>query len=182
MLAFTPHERHYVNGGYTMPTIRPELPSDIPAIAEVLSSAFPSPDETELVKALRHNGHLAVSLVAEEDGNVVGYIACSPVSVNGKSGGLGLAPVAVVPEQQSLGIGCLLVEESLAAAKAADADYVVVLGHSHYYPRFGFQAAKPLGYDNEYAADESFMIIELKPGRLPPKGMIKYGPEFAPWS
>ena len=165
-----------------MPTIRPELPSDIPAIAEVLSAAFPSPDETELVKSLRHQGHLAVSLVAEEEGIVVGHIALSPVTVNGKSGGLGLAPLAVIPDQQSLGIGCMLVKEGLAAAKDAGADYVVVLGHSHYYPRFGFQAAKPLGYDNEYAADESFMILELKPGGLPAKGTIKYGPEFGAWS
>jgi putative acetyltransferase len=165
-----------------MPTIRPELPSDIPAIHEVLTTAFPSPDESEVVKLLRHNGKLKISLVAEEDGVVVGHIAFSPVTVDGKSGGLGLAPVAVAPEHQSLGIGCKLVEEGLEAAKAAGAGYVVVLGHSHYYPRFGFKAAKPLGYSNEYDADESFMILELKPGGLPPRGLVKYGPEFGAWS
>ena len=165
-----------------MPTIRPELPSDIPAIAEVLSAAFPSPEEAEVVKALRHHGHLPISLVAEEDGVVVGHIAFSPVTVEGKAGGLGLAPVAVVPEHQSMGIGCKLVEEGLAAAKATGAGYVVVLGHAHYYPRFGFTASKPLGYDNEYDADESFMIMELKPGGLPARGLIKYGPEFGAWS
>ena len=165
-----------------MPIIRPELPSDIPAIAEVLSAAFPSPEETEVVKALRHHGHLPISLVAEENGVIVGHIAFSPVTVEGKAGGLGLAPVAVIPEHQNLGIGCKLVEEGIAAAKATGAGYVVVLGHSHYYPRFGFTAAKPLGYDNEYDADESFMIMELKPGGLPPKGLVKYGAEFGAWS
>lgn len=165
-----------------MPTIRPELPMDIPAIAEVLSHSFPTAEEAELVKTLRKNGHLAISLVAEDQGMVVGYIGFSPVTVEGKSGGLGLAPVAVVPDFQSLGIGSMLVEEGLNFAKNTGADYAVVLGHSHYYPRFGFQAAKPLGYDNEYDADESFMIMELKQGGLPPQGMIKYGSEFNAWS
>ena len=165
-----------------MPTIRPELPSDIPAIHEVLCSAFPSQEESELVRSLRHNGHLSLSLVAEEDGSVIGYIGFSPVSVNGNSNGLGLAPVAVLPEHQSLGVGSQLVKEGLEQARHIGANYVVVLGHSHYYPRFGFVAAQPLGYRDEYDANDSFMIIELVPHGLPPKGLIKYGPEFAAWS
>ncbi len=165
-----------------MPTFRPELPMDIPAIAEVLTNSFPTAEEAELVKALRHNGHLAISLVVEEQGMIIGYIGFSPVTVDGIVGGLGLAPVAVVPDFQSMGIGSMLVEEGLTLAKATGAGYVVVLGHSHYYPRFGFQAAKPLGYSNEYDADESFMILELKPGGLPQKGLVKYGAEFGAWS
>lgn len=165
-----------------MPTIRPELPADIPAIHTVLTTAFPTQEEAELVKTLRHNGKLNISLVAEEDGIVVGHIAFSPVTVNGQPGGLGLAPVAVVPEFQSLGIGSQLVRDGLAAAKDQSADYAVVLGHSHYYPQFGFKVAKPLGIDNEFDADESFMIIELKPGKLPKNGLVKYGPEFGAWS
>lgn len=165
-----------------MPTIRTEMPSDIPAIENVLTSAFPTKEEAELVKSLRHNGRLSVSLVAEEDGMVVGYIAFSPVTANGKPGGLGLAPVAVNPEYQSLGIGTQLVRDGLDKAKECGTDYVVVLGHSHYYPRFGFQVAKALGFENEYDADESFMIVELKPGKLPSGGLVKYCPEFAAWS
>lgn len=165
-----------------MPTIRPELPSDIPAIHEVLCSAFPSQEESELVRSLRHNGHLSLSLVAEEDGSVIGYIGFSPVSVNGNTNGFGLAPVAVLPEHQSLGVGSQLVKEGLEQARHIGANYVVVLGHSHYYPRFGFVAAQPLGYRDEYDANDSFMIIELVPHGLPPKGLIKYGPEFAAWS
>jgi putative acetyltransferase len=165
-----------------MPTFRHELPMDIPAIAEVLATSFPTAEEAEVVKALRHNGHLAISLVAEEQGMIIGHIAFSPVTVDGKVGGLGLAPVAVVPDYQNLGIGSMLVEEGLKSAKASGAGYVVVLGHSHYYPRFGFKPAKPLGYTNEYDADESFMILELKPGGLPSKGLVKYGSEFGAWS
>ena len=162
-----------------MPIIRPELPSDIPAINHVLASAFPTQEEQELVKTLRKNGNLKISLVAEEEGKVVGYIAFSPVTTNGKPGGLGLAPVAVVPELQSMGIGAKLVKEGLAAAKEKGANYAVVLGHSHYYPQFGFKTAKPLGFENEFNAEESFMVIELKPGKLPSGGVVKYGSEFS---
>lgn len=162
-----------------MPTVRRELPSDIPAINDVLTAAFPTQEEKELVKSLRHNGHLTISLVAEEDGVIVGCIAFSPVTTNGKPGGLGLAPVAVVPEHQSMGVGANLVRAGIAAAKEQGAGYVVVLGHSHYYPQFGFRTAKTLGFDNEFKAEESFMILDLKQGKFPSGGMVKYGSEFS---
>ena len=165
-----------------MPKIRPEQPSDIIAINEVLTAAFPTKEEADLVKALRHNGHLTISLVADEEGVIVGHIAFSPVTTSGKPGGLGLAPIGVVPEHQSLGIGAKLVSTGLAAAKEKGADYVVVLGHSHYYPQFEFKTAGPLGFQNEFGAEESFMIKELKPGKLPSGGLVKYGSEFGAWS
>lgn len=165
-----------------MPIVRPEQPSDLQAIQHVLVSAFPTSEEAELVKKLRREGHLTISLVAEEEGEVIGYIAFSPVSVEGHTGGLGLGPVAVLPDHQSLGVGCELVQTGIEAAQATGVPYVVVLGHSSYYPRFGFKFAHPLGYDNEYDADESFMILELKAEGLPPRGVVKYGAEFAAWS
>ena len=165
-----------------MPRIRPEQPADIPAIDEVLTAAFPTREEADLVKTLRKRGDLTISLVAEEDGVVIGCIAFSPVTVNGNGGGLGLAPVAVVPDQQSMGYGAALVREGLERARQMNVPYVVVLGHSHYYPQFGFKRAKPLGFTNEYEADDAFMILELQPGKLPNGGLVKYGAEFAAWS
>jgi putative acetyltransferase len=56
----------------------------------------------------------------------------------------------------------------------------VVLGHPEYYPRFGFRRAREVGLDNEYGADEAFMVLELRPGALPAAGgLARYGPEFA---
>lgn len=165
-----------------MSQVRPETPGDVAAILNVLHSAFPTEDEARAVSLLRESGHLSVSLVAEEEGKIVGYIAFSPVTVAGAAGGLGLAPVSVMPQYQNKGIGGELVEAGLCAARQYGAGYVVVLGHSHYYPRFGFQNASALGYRNEYGADESFMIMELEPGALPSPGLVKYGTEFKAWS
>lgn len=165
-----------------MAHIRPDEPGDLAGILHVLHSAFATEDEARTVSLLRESGHLSISLVAEEAGRIIGYIAFSPVTTDGVTGGLGLAPVAVHPVCQNQGIGGELVEAGLAAARQYGAGYVVVLGHAHYYPRFGFQSACNLGYHNEFNAEESFMIMELEPGALPKAGTIKYGPEFARWS
>lgn len=165
-----------------MPRIRPEEPADKAAIHDVLVAAFPTDEEARLVAQLRESGHLKISLVAEDDNQVVGYIGFSPVNGANDAQGLGLAPVAVMPERQSEGIGGALVEAGLAACKDYDAPFVVVLGHSHYYPRFGFKIASALGYQNEYGADESFMILPLRPERLPPPCTIQYGSEFSMWT
>lgn len=160
--------------------IRPEQPGDVAAVYAVHASAFPTDAEARLVDALRAAGRLSVSLVAEDGGRVVGHIAFSPVSVAGAPGGLGLAPLAVIPECQRRGIGGLLVRGGLAVAAQSGARFVVVLGHPEYYPRFGFRRAGEVGLGNEYGADEAFMVLELQPGSLPAgSGLVKYGAEFA---
>ncbi len=162
--------------------IRPEKPADVAAIRAIYALAFPSDDEGRLVEALRAANKLAISLVAEDGGQVVGHIAFSPVSVAGGSVGLGLAPLAVTPSHQRQGIGGRLVREGLLAAVRCGVGFVVVLGHPDYYPRFGFARASAVGLDNEYGADEAFMVLELRPRALPADGgLVKYGAEFAAW-
>jgi len=53
---------------------------------------------------------------------------------------------------------------------------VVVLGHSDYYPRFGFTAAVKFGIGCGYDVPaEAFMALELRPGYLrDASGMVKY--------
>ncbi|MCI0681212.1 MAG: N-acetyltransferase [Gemmataceae bacterium] len=169
-----------------MLSIRPERPDDATAIHAVHAAAFPTDAEARLVGRLRAAGHACVSLVAELDGAVVGHILFSPVSLETPAGlisGLGLAPMAVLPGRQRRGIGSALVRDGLAACRQKPCPFVVVLGHPEFYPRFGFRRASEAGLNNEYGADEAFMVIELEPGALPAgAGLVKYGPEFAEWS
>jgi putative acetyltransferase len=76
------------------------------------------------------------------------------------------------------GIGSRLVRDGLEACKRKGYDAVVVLGHTAYYPRFGFSRATDYGLDNEYEAVDSFMVLELKIGVLQTIGLVKYAPEF----
>jgi putative acetyltransferase len=84
-----------------------------------------------------------------------------------------------LPEFQNTGIGSRLVRDGLDACKRREYDAVVVLGHTHYYPRFGFTRAKDYGLDNEYQALDAFMVLELNQGALKTiRGLVKYAPEF----
>lgn len=165
-------------------TIRAERTEDIPAVRRVNELTFGRQNEAALVDALRAGANPQVSLVAVEDGEVVGHIFFSPVSIESEdadSSAMGLAPMAVVPEYQRQGVGSRLVREGLRACLRVGCDVVVVLGHPEYYPRFGFVPASRKGLRCEYEVpDEAFMVTELKPGALGGRrGLVKYRPEFS---
>jgi putative acetyltransferase len=161
---------------------RLEAPADHAAIRDVLRTAFPDDCEARLVDLLRERQKVLISLVAATDGRVVGNIVFSPIAIEKAPAGfrgVGLAPVAVLPEHQNRGIGSQLIREGLTQCKQHGYDAVVVLGHPNYYPRFGFQIASAHGLTNEYGADEAFMVLELRDGVLGKiRGVVRYTPEF----
>jgi len=162
---------------------RHEQAEDIEPIRRVLLDAFETDVEADLVDRLRTSGALTVSLVAVDGKEVVGHIAFSPVIIESDEGaddGLGLGPMAVVPERQREGIGSRLVEAGLEAVKDVGYDIVVVLGYPAFYTRFGFVPSVEHGIRCEYDAPEgAFMVAELRPGALyGVSGMAKYRPEF----
>lgn len=162
--------------------IRNEDPMDYAAVHRVNKSAFETPAEANLVNVLRKDAHPIVSLVAEENREIVGYIMFSPVSLSDHAGFkiMGLGPMAVVPEQQGKGIGSALVKAGLERCKELGFGAAVVLGHSGYYPRFGFAPSIRFGIGCEYEVpQDAFMVLELQTGYLQgAKGIIKYNAAF----
>ena len=122
-----------------------------------------------------------LSLVAEVDGQLAGHVMFSPLYIDSPSGeviSIQLGPLAVLPELQRQGIGSALVEGGIAACRLLGYDYVFVLGHRTYYPRFGFRPARHRGIIFQDGRD-SFMVLELRPGALEGlSGNVRYGPEF----
>jgi putative acetyltransferase len=163
------------------PSVRPETTADHPAIREVHRRAFDQEEEARLVDALRLGGHVRVSLVAEEEGRVVGHILFSELPITmplGTVEALALAPLAVVPDRQRRGIGSMLVREGLRACAEAGRRIVVVLGHREFYPRFGFSAELARRLMSPYSGP-SFMAVELVPGALGGiAGEVLYPPPF----
>lgn len=165
-------------------SIRAETRADSAAIALVLERVFRGPAEARLVEELRDAGALSLSLVAGAQGSIVGHIAFSPVSLSPEQpaiSGLGLAPMAVLPDFQRKGIGSELIRAGLDACRQSGLDFVVVLGHPEYYPRFGFVPGPPRGIRCVYPVpDEVFMIQELTPGALSgATGLVHYHAAFA---
>lgn len=162
--------------------IRNESDRDLAAVRAVNVAAFPTPAEADLVDALRAQAQPLVSLVAEDQEAVVGHILFSPVTLTGHPDLkiVGLAPMAVAPARQRQGIGSALVRTGLGRCRELGFGAVVVLGHSSYYPSFGFVPAARFGIDCEYEApEEAFMAIELQPGYLRGRsGTIQYHAAF----
>lgn len=155
--------------------IRPETPADLAAIAEVVERAFGRPDEARLVEALRKDGDAAISLLAEDDGRVIGHILFSPMSAPFPA--LGLAPLSVAPDRQAQGVGAALMWAGLEAASGGDWRAVFVLGDPAYYGRFGFRAERAQGFVSPYAGPH-LMALALH-GDLPAStGPIDYAPAF----
>ena len=166
--------------------IRSEQVDDHAAIAEVNREAFGREGEPRLVAALRDAEGFdpALSLVALRESEVVGHILFSPIHIERDGGdvpAVALAPMAVRPEFQRQGIGSALVRAGLKACSRAEYRIVVVLGHSDYYPRFGFTPACEHGVRAPFEVpDEAFMVLNLVDGGLDDvAGVVRYPGPFA---
>jgi putative acetyltransferase len=160
--------------------IRTELPGDEQAISTVITAAFLEAEhsggsEARIVERLREEKALTISLVATENGSIVGHAAFSPVTIDGRSvGWFGLGPVAVLPQRQRGGIGSALIEAGLVKLREQGARGCVVLGDPRYYGRFGFTADPTLrleGVHSEYFQQLSFESPS-------PRGLVNYHSAF----
>ena len=164
----------------TMIEIRDERPADFAAIRDVNRLAFAQDQEANIVDALRANGGSLLSLVATLDGEVVGHIMYSPLTVTAATGAA-LGPMAVLPERQRQGIGSRLVAEGNRRLANTGCPFVVVLGHAGFYPRFGFRPASAFGISCEWnVPDEVFMALMLDDAKRPDiAGIARYRAEFS---
>lgn len=160
---------------------RAETSADIPAVRDIVLTAFETSLEADLVDALRADSSWieGLSLVStDESGRPVGYALLTRCHI-GDTPALCLGPCAVRPEQQNTGAGSAAIRAALAAAKAIGERYVVVLGHPAYYPRFGFTRASTHGIGLTIdVPDEALMALTLDAGHPLPGGIVRYAAPF----
>ena len=163
--------------------IRTAHPEDAAGIRAVNVSAFGTTAEADLVDALCARATPIVSLVADDEGAIVGHILFTPMTLDAERElkVMGLAPMAVATGSQRQGIGTALVQAGLEECWKLGADAIAVLGHAEYYPRFGFAPASKFGLKSQYdVPDDVFMIVEGRRGALAGKhGLLSYHPAFA---
>ncbi|ARM88804.1 GCN5-related N-acetyltransferase protein [Rhizobium sp. CIAT894] len=160
--------------------IRYETPADIDAIHELTSIAFTpmaysSGTEAEIIRKLRVSGDLAISLVAEEDGEILGHVAFSPVAIDGVPGGwFGLGPISVTPARQRQGIGKALIARGLELLKGIDASGCALIGNPDVYRGAGFSSDGQLTYH-----DLDTRLVQRIVLRGPaPSGTLRFAPAF----
>ena len=160
--------------------IRGESHGDEDAISEVTVAAFdslPVSNHTEqfVIKALRAANALALSLVAEVQGRVIGHIAFSALTISdGTRNWYGLGPVSVLPRYQRQGIGKALIQEGLSRLKAMGAQGCCLVGHPGYYTRFGFRNTP--GLVLEGVPPEVFFALSFN-GHIP-RGTVAFHEGF----
>ncbi len=166
--------------------IRREKPGDERAVYTVNFRAFGQDAEPKVVDALRIHCPKGISLVAEQDGSIVGHILFTPAQIEGEketTEGMGLGPMAVLPDHQGKGVGSTLVRSGLEELRKGGTLFVVVVGHPWFYPKFGFEKASRYGVRCEYeeVPDEAFMIMVFDQKKFQGvHGVAKERPEFSP--
>ncbi len=165
-----------------MAEIRPAAAEDAAGIRNVHFAAFPTTVEADLVERLQRDGDGVISIVACEDGAVVGHVLFSRMRVEAegrKVEALGLAPVAVLPDRHRQGIGTELIEAGLRNAAALRTELVFVLGEPEYYGRFGFAARTARPFASPYAGPYFQAKVMAADFELPAVGTAEYAPAFA---
>jgi len=165
--------------------IRPEHKNDISAISMINDMAFGQEAEGNLIVKLRKNKNFIkdLSLVACMGNEIIGHILFSKIVIKNDTEefeSLALAPMAVIPEFQGLGIGSQLINKGLQKAIKLGYESVIVLGHENYYTRFNFTPASQFQISCPFEVpDTNFMAIELKKGNLDKvSGCVVYPKEF----
>ena len=165
--------------------IREETIKDYAAVFSLVKKAFASGEhsdgnEQDLVDALRKSTAYIpqLSLVAESEGKIIGYIMFTRASVADHVV-LALAPLAVLPGFQSHGVGSALVRAGHKAAKKLGYGYSVVLGSETYYPRFGYVPAEMFGIRAPFHVySQNFMAVKLDERAPDVRGVMVYAKEF----
>jgi len=120
-------------------TIRRETPADADAVAALNDTVFGPGRYVRAAYRLREGvaPDLALSVVAEVDGRVVGSVRMTPILIGTHPACL-LGPLVVEPVHQNRGGGKALVAAAVANAREAGHSLVLLVGDEPYYGPLGF--------------------------------------------
>ena len=102
---------------------------------------------------------MLINLVVELSDTIVGNVVVSKVTMEPDIGLFcgGVAPLSVLPEHQSSGIGFKLMKAAIKHSEQMKIDALFLLGDPNYYKRFGCNVSN---LQSDYSA-EHFQELEL---------------------
>ena len=170
--------------------IRKETKRDFPFVKQLNIEAFKTNDHSDgtehlLVERLRNSSAYKneLALVYEDSNKILGYILLTEIQIINKTSnhlGLSLAPVAVLPPHQKTGIGSALIKAAHKIAIDLKYNFIVLIGHEDYYPRFGYELADT--HNIKFPFDvprQNCMVKQLKENAINDiSGVIQYPKEF----
>jgi len=165
--------------------VETETEDDYEQITRLHIAAFNGDAEAKLVEKLRKMPIYVsnLSLVAKYENRIIGHVLLYPIKINNgkeKNNSLALAPISVLPKFQHKGVGGRLIKKGVEEAQKLGFKSIIVVGHSEYYPRFGFKKASKYGISAPFdVPDTAFLAIELeKNGLKNCGGIVEYPREF----
>ena len=144
--------------------IREAQESDLEEVFNLIHSAFGNRAESDLVRQLISDGDVLINLLVESSNIIIGNVVVSKITMEPDLGLFcgGVAPLSVLPDHQSSGVGSKLMTAAINESKKMGMDALFLLGDPNYYKRFGFIVSK---LKNDYSV-EHFQELELTEGCL----------------
>jgi len=139
--------------------IREAKAPDLEAIFNLIHKSFANKAESDLVRQLILDRDLLINLIFESSDTILGNVVVSKITMEPDIGLFcgGIAPLSVLPEYQSSGIGTKLVKAAIKNSEEMQMDALFLLGDPNYYERFGFNVSN---LPSDYRA-EHFQELEL---------------------
>jgi Predicted acetyltransferase len=156
--------------------IRSEKQEDFDAIHAFVQEAFATSSvsdgkEQDFVRQLRRSkGYIpGIALVAENNGQIAGFIMLSQIFFNPEQGepqpALLLAPLCVHAACRGRKFGSMLTRAALNKARTLGHKRVFVVGDPAFYARFGFRAAEEFSIENTNGIPTRYLLaLELAEG------------------
>ena len=139
--------------------IREAQESDLEEVFNLIHSAFGNRAESDLVKQLISDGDVLINLLVESSNIIIGNVVVSKITMEPDLGLFcgGVAPLSVLPDHQSSGVGSKLMTAAINESKKMGMDALFLLGDPNYYKRFGFVVST---FKNDYSI-ENFQELAL---------------------
>lgn len=152
--------------------IRDETPDDFLAIDHVNDLAFGETAQSQIIRELRANNQVLWSRVLILEGTLIGHLLFYPVLIDRDYIAAGLGPISIHPSHQKKGFGGELIRDGLAQCRTGDYGVVFLLGHTSYYPRFGFSSDVGSDYISPWPRP-AFMGLRLR-SDVPQSGALTF--------
>ncbi|MGV8841234.1 MAG: GNAT family N-acetyltransferase [Bauldia sp.] len=146
--------------------IRRETPADAASVAALNDAVFGPGRFARAAYRLREGvaPDLALSVVAELEGRVVGSVRMTPIRIGGRPAHL-LGPLVVEPAHQKRGGGRALVAAAVANARAAGHALILLVGDEPYYGPLGFRRVSTRDVVMPGPVDpQRLLVAALQPG------------------